>query len=182
MTDQKITFNYVLASFGAVLFTWLFHEFTHWVTSESLGYDSMMRLNSVSPLDPKKVTEWHAVYISASGPIFTILQAVVVYLFLRTKNWNKLIYPLLFTPLYMRALAGAMNFINANDEGRIGQFFGIGLYTLSIIVSLILFVLVYKISKKYELNWKFNVATTLLIMLFSSILIMSDQFLGIRIL
>ena len=28
--------------------TWILHEFTHWLTSESFGYDSIMSLNSVS--------------------------------------------------------------------------------------------------------------------------------------
>ncbi len=182
MTDQKINLKYILVATGAVIFTWILHEFIHWITSESLGYKSIMRLNSVSALDGQKRTEWHKVYISASGPVITILQALIVYLILKNKGWNKLVYPLLFTPLYMRLLAGGMNFINPNDEGRISEFFGIGLFTLSIIVSGLLFFLVYKISREFGLNWKFNIWTTIIIMIVSSFLILSDQFLGIRIL
>ena len=76
----------------------------------------------------------------------------------------------------MRFLAGLMNFIMKNDEGRVGQFLGIGTFTLSIIISGFLFFMVYKISKKYKLNWKFQFWTTILIMLVSSLLIFFDQF------
>jgi len=180
MTDQKITSKYVLASALAVLFTWFIHEFTHWITSESLGYESIMRINSVTPLAGQEVADLHKIYISASGPLITIIQAIIVFIVL-LKRWKKLIYPLLFTPLYMRIMAGGMNFIKPNDEGRISEFFGIGLYTLSFIVSAFLFFLVYKISKKYDLHRKFIIWTTLLVMIFSSILILSDQIIKIRI-
>ncbi|WP_274474574.1 hypothetical protein [Mangrovimonas aestuarii] len=182
MTDQKITWKYLLVCIGAVFFTWITHELTHWFTSESLGYDSLLTLNKVSPISGQKYTELHNVYVSASGPLITIMQAVIVYIFLIKRNWNKLVYPFLFTPLYMRLLAGGMNFINPNDEGRISEYFGLGVFTLSILVSVILFYLVYKISNRYKLGWKFNTWTTILIMFASSILILSDQLLHIRIL
>lgn len=135
MTDKKITLKYVLACAGAVIFTWIIHELAHWITSESLGYEAIMRLNSVSPIADQEQTDQHKIYISASGPLITIVQAIIVFIFLMNKGWNKLVYPLLFTPLYMRLLAGLFNFINPNDEGRISEFFGIGLFTLSIIVG-----------------------------------------------
>lgn len=182
MIDKKLNLKYVIACLSAVIFTWVIHEFTHWITSESLGYEAIMTLNTVTPIAGQEQTDWHKIYISASGPLITIAQAIIVFIILMKKGWNKFAYPLLFTPLYMRALAGFFNFINPNDEGRISQFFGIGLFSLSIIVSLILFFLVYKTSKRYELNWKFNTLTALIIMTFSSILIMSDQLFGIRIL
>lgn len=181
MTDQKITVSYVLATVSAVIFTWVLHEFTHWITAESLGYESIMRLNSVFPVNGQKQTAWHKIYISASGPIMTIIQAILLFLAL-SKGWNKLLYPFLLVPLYMRSLAGLMNFINPNDEGRISQYFGLGLFTISIVVSGFLFFLVYKVAKKHRLSWKFNLVTVILIMIASSILIMLDQFLKIRIL
>ena len=182
MTDQKITSKYLLACVGAVIFTWIIHEFTHWVTAESLGYESILTLNKVRPVSGLKWTELHNIYVSATGPLITIIQAVIVFIILANKSWNKTLYPFLFTPLYMRLLAGGMNFIKPNDEGRISEYFGLGAFTLSIIVSIILFLLVYKISNNYKLNWKFNTWTTLIIMFASSILILSDQILHIRIL
>ena len=182
MEDKKITLKYVLAVIGAVIFTWLIHEFSHWLTSEALGYDSIMRINSVSYLDGENPTEWHRIIVSAAGPIVTILQTIVVFFFLKSQKWNKYIYPLLFTAFYMRFVAAQMNLINPNDEGRISAFLGIGTFTLPIIVSVFLFYLVYAISRKYKLGWKFQLATILIVMLASSVLIISDQIFGIRIL
>ena len=182
MTEQKITLKYLVACMGAVLFTWLIHEFTHWITAESLGYDSILTLNTVSPSSGRQWTSLHNVYVSATGPLITVIQAAIVFVMLVNKSWIKTLYPFLFTPLYMRLLAGGMNFINPNDEGRISEYFGLGVFTLSILVSIFLFFLVYRISKSYQLNWKFNVWTTIIIMFASSILILSDQILHIRIL
>ncbi|SIS47369.1 hypothetical protein SAMN05421766_102126 [Zobellia uliginosa] len=182
MNQQRINGKYIFISIVAVSFTWLLHEFTHWLTSESLGYDSIMRLNSVSFAEGQEPTEWHKIYISATGPLITIFQAIIAFITLKTKGWNKYIYPFIFVPLYTRSLAGIMNFINPNDEGRISEFLGIGLFTISIIVSGFLFFLVFKISKKYGVNWKFNFWTTIITTVVSSILILSDQFFGIRLL
>ncbi|MFV1884767.1 MAG: hypothetical protein ACMZ7B_09785 [Balneola sp.] len=182
MKDQKITFKYISAGIGAVLFTWLIHEFTHWLTSELLGFEAVMRLNSVYSVKGQNPTELHRAIISISGPIITILQGLIAFLVLKSRDWNKYLYPLLFTAFYMRLLAGIMNFINVNDEGRVGEYLGIGIVSLPIIVSGLLFYLVYRISKQHSLNWKFQLGTYLIAMVVSSILILSDQFFGIRIL
>ena len=182
MNEQKITFKYLIACMGAVLLTWLIHEFTHWITAESLGYDSILRLNSVSPATGHQWRGLHNVYVSATGPLITIIQAVLAFVLFVNKGWIKTLYPFLFTPLYMRLLAGGMNFIKPNDEGRISEYFGLGVFTLSIVVCLFLLFLVYKISKSYQLSWKFNGWTIIIIMFASSLLILGDQILNIRIL
>lgn len=181
MTDQKITTKYILAGIIIVILTWIIHEFAHWLTSESLGYDTIMRLNGTSPVSGKNPTDLHKIMISASGPIITIFQGLIAFVLLKQRNWNKPVYLFLFTAFYMRILAGIMNFINPNDEGRISAFLEIGTFTLPILVSGILFFMVYKVSKKYKLTGKFQLWTTIIIMAASSILILSDQFFGIRI-
>ena len=182
MTDKKVTFKYIFAVIGAVLFTWFIHEFAHWLTGELLGYDSVMRINGTAINTNRMPTDWHKVAISASGPVVTLLQAFFIFLFLNFRHWNKYLYPLLFTAFYMRFLAGLMNFINPNDKGRIGIFLGVGLFTIPAIITALLFLMVYSISRKYQLDWKFQLATTLVVMVASSVLILSDQFYGIRIL
>ena len=181
MSDKKITFKYFLAVLVATIFTWLIHEFTHWFTSELFGYETIMQLNGTSLVEGENPTELQKAIISISAPIVTILQAIIVFIILKTRDWNTYLYPFLFTAFYMRFLAGLMNFINVNDEGRVSQYLGVGTFTLSIIVSGLLFYMVYKISKKYSLNWKFQLGTYLIVMVVSSILILSDMFFGIRI-
>lgn len=182
MKDTKITLKYVLAVTVAVLFTWISHEFIHWLTSEILGYKAIMQLNVSSVVRGENPTELHKAIISISGPIITILQGLLAFFILEYRHWNKYIYPFLFTTFYMRLLAGMMNFINVNDEGRVGQYLGIGTFTLSIMISALLFFMVYKVSKKYSLGWKFQLFTYLIVMVASSMLIMADQIFHIRLL
>ena len=182
MNDQRITIKYILVGILAVIFTWLIHEFTHWLTSELFGYETIMRLNGTYVVQGENENEWHSAIISISAPIVTVLQGLIVFVLLKSGSWNKYLYPFILTALYMRFLAGLMNFINVNDEGRVSEFLGIGTFTISIIVSGLLFYMVYRVSKKHSLNWKFQLGTVLIIMFASSILILSDQFFGIRIL
>ncbi len=182
MRDKRISFNYVLAILGSVAFTWLIHEFAHWAASELLGYEAAMSLNKSFPVGEYKPSGWHATWISAAGPLVTVLQGLSAYWFLRSKGWNQYLYPLLFIPFYMRLLAGFMNIINPNDEGRISNFLGLGTYTIPFLVSALLFFLVFRISREYNLSWKFQLGTVVMVMVFSSILIMADQLLSFRIL
>jgi hypothetical protein len=177
----KINPTYVLATMVAVFVTWLVHEFAHWSAGELLGNEMVMTLNTCYPKSGSFLANWHEVVISAAGPLITITQAFIFYLLLQ-KDKNKILFPFLLTALYMRALAGIMNFINLNDEGRISDALGLSSFTLPFIVFGILFYLVYSIVTRNELGAKLVTVTTLLIMLFSSILILSDQAISITVL
>lgn len=182
MKDQKISISYIIIGTLAVILTWFIHELAHWITAEMLGYESIMRINAVYPVEGQNQTELHSNIISATGPLVTILQALIVFMVLRLRSWNKYLYPFLFTAFYMRFLAGLMNVIKANDEGRISAYLDLGLFTIPVLVGGILFLMVYKISKTYKLSWKFQLWTTIITIVGSSILILSDQFFGLRIL
>lgn len=182
MTDKRFSPDYILSIIIGVFATWLIHEFAHWLTSELLGYDSIMTLNGVSAEAGVEVAERHKIWISAAGPIVTILQGILVFFMLQFSKWDKYLYPLLFTAFYMRFVAGLMNFMSLNDEGRIGDTLGIGVFTLSIIVSALLLFLLIRISRKHKLTWKFQLLTTAVVMLVSSIIIIADMSFGIRIL
>ena len=181
MYNQKISFTYFLSITLGVILTWLLHEFSHWAMSESLGYDTAMTLNSTYPIHAVWA-EKHQIIISALGPIITLVQALVVFLLLKKNHWNKYLYPLLFTPFYMRLLACFMNWINPNDEGRISASLGLGLFTLPIIISTLLFYLVFTTSRNHHLKWQFQVFTIFIVMNISSVLILSDQYLRVNIL
>ena len=180
MTNFKLTLRYTIISMIAVFLTFFFHEIFHWIAGELLGYKMTMTLNSVSLTEGQYIKSWHDTLVSAAGPIFTILQASTFFIIMR-QNKNILFYPFLFAPLYMRVLAGAMNFINLNDEGRISNTFGIGTFTLSIFVCILLLFFVFKISKQNNYTVKFQITNLLLTMVFSSMLILADQFLHLKI-
>lgn len=179
--NNRVAAKYVLITLLAVLLSWVLHESAHWLTGVALGNEMTMTLNASFPTARKYNRDADALLVSAAGPLFTLLQAVVVFTVMRNRS-AKLLYPFLFTCLYMRLLAMGLSFINPNDEARISRDLGIGMFTLPLIVSAFLFFLVWLISKQYGFNKKFNAINVGLVMLFSSILVLVDQALHVRIL
>ncbi len=159
----------------AVVFSWMTHELAHWCMAKALGYSPIMTMNTVSLNGEEYRESWHAMIVSAAGPLITILEALIVYWWLSVKGWQRWLYPYLMLALYTRFLAGVFNVINLNDEGRIGHALGIGDYTLSILVSGFLFWLVWKSTKQQEPGWRYVTYTILLIMIFSSVLNLGDN-------
>jgi hypothetical protein len=183
MTEERresLGISYVVITAVAVATTWIVHEFAHWSVGELLGNNMVMTLNTSYSVNARYVHAWHEHLISAAGPLVTILEAFVFYVLIR-KTDNKTFLPFLLTCLYMRTLAGAMNLINLNDEGRISQALGLGVFTIPFIVFGILFCLVFLSIQQRGYTTKQIVTTTLLIMLFSSVLILSDQMMRITI-
>jgi hypothetical protein len=177
----QITGQYIFFTFIAVVATWLIHELSHWSMGTVLGYDMQLTLNSAITLDGSYSKKWHEIFVRASGPVVTIIQAFIVFILL-VKRPVYTLFPFLFTPFYMRLMASIMNFFNLNDEGNISHDLGIGTYTIPIIISSLLLVLVLIIAKKWAYSKKFIIWTTLLIIIFSSILILADQAFQIKLL
>ena len=132
----------------ATFLTFFFHEMSHWIAYELLGYDAGFTLNGASVKDASvTLTKTHRIITSASGPVFTILQGIVFYIILKKRN-NIMLYPFLFLPFAMRLGAAWANRFQPNDEGRISLDLGLNLYVISTIVVAFLFFLIFKISKK----------------------------------
>ena len=147
---------------------------------EALGYKMALTLNSAYPLDDFYFKSWHQMAISAAGPVFTIIQAMFFYRAI-DQSGKAFLYPFVFIPFYMRLLAGVLNLINLNDEGRISRDLGMGTYTLSAAVCLLLFYLVYKTSQRQQFTLKSNLLTLSWTIVVSSLLIIADMFLKVRI-
>ncbi len=176
----QISIQYIFITLVAVLLTWLLHEFSHWFMGVLLGYEMGFTLNSAFPIQGNYNQQWHQHLISAAGPIVTIAQAIVCFFLVVRRPVYKL-FPILFVPFYMRLLASGMNFINLNDEGRISSDLGVGTFTIPVLVTSLLFLLVLIIARKWALSKSFIFWTALLVMIFSSILILVDQAYSIRI-
>jgi hypothetical protein len=177
---NHIGWKYVLLCFADVLLSFFFHELSHFVTGEFLGYQMGMSLNKAFPVSGKFDSEADYQLISAAGPLFTLLLAFAIFGLM----WNrqrKMLYPFLFGCFYMRFFALVISIRNPNDEARISKFLGWGTYTLPAITTAVLFYLVYKTSKRYGFSFRFNAANFGLILLFCSIVIMADQYLPLRI-
>lgn len=180
VTAFTINRKYILITPLAVLSSWLLHELAHYFTGELLGYDMAMTLNKSYPVNGSYNKNSHYHLISAAGPLVTLLEAFLVY-FLMRRGRNYLLYPFLFTCFYIRLMAAIISFFNPNDEARISKALGIGTFTLPLLIVALLFYLVYQIAKDYAVTKKFNLITLVFIILFSSAIILSDQFLQLRI-
>ena len=178
--QPKIDKKYIGVFIFAVLFSWIFHELAHLAAGKFLDYDMKMTLNSAYPGEGKYLCDFHYHIISAAGPLFTLCEAILVFILM---YWRKrvLLYPFLFTCFYMRLLAMIISFLNPNDEARISTAMGIGKFTLPIIVSGILFYMVYKITSRYTFTKKFNLVNLALAVLFTSAIILADKFFHITI-
>jgi hypothetical protein len=177
--DNKIDIRYVVVTGISIVFTWVLHEFAHWSTGELLGYKMSMTLNKAFPVNGKYSSDSHYLIISAAGPLITLVEALIVFLIMRYSR-RIILYSILFSCFYMRFIAMILNIINLNDEGRISKSLGLGTFTLPVIMCAILFLLVYKISVLYGLKIKFILINIGLVIFFSSVIILTDQYFNIR--
>lgn len=174
----RISIKYVSVTFIAVVFTWILHEMAHWLTGTLMGYNMLMSLNKVFPASGYNAKiDYHLV--SAAGPLITLLEAIIVFILIRRRK-RIVLYPFLFACFYTRLLATFMSFHRLNDEARISSALGVGSFTLPLIVTGILFIMLYITNRRYQFPGAFNAINFGLTVLFSSMIILTDQFLKVR--
>jgi hypothetical protein len=83
--NNIILYTSVLAL--ASFLTFFFHEMSHWVSYELLGYDAGFTLNTANLKDSEIVlSKTQKIITSGSGPLFTILQALFVFFCIKEKK------------------------------------------------------------------------------------------------
>lgn len=164
-------FYFWLFLVGIATFIW--HEAAHWVVGTALGYDMQPRLNSVRA--STSVLPPHQAIIDAAGPVATVLQAGVGFAVVLRKHAS-IAFTFVYMAAFMRLLATAVSLFNANDEARLGMYFGIGKWTLPIIVSAGLLVLVWKSSRYLHLTWKEHLLCYLVASASISLVVGIDRF------
>ncbi|WP_296623427.1 hypothetical protein [Marivirga sp.] len=167
--------KYILTSILAVIFSFVVHEFSHWICGEFLGYEMKMTLNTVYPALKAYDTQADYMLISAVGPIITLIQTVVFFLLINNSK-NLYLFPFLFTSFYLQLLSGVMNFSKPNDLGRISSYFDLGLFTIPILVIILHTFLLYRAINLNQIRKKMIWITVFYVILFSSIWILGNQF------
>ncbi|MBW1295971.1 hypothetical protein [Aquimarina litoralis] len=173
--NSSINIKYILITAVAVVSSFFFHEFAHFITGKLLGYEMGMTLNSAFLLEGEYQYGWHQQLVSAAGPIFTITQAFIIFYIIR-KTDNKYWYPFLFFAFYSRVLAMIISIFNPNDEARISAWLGLGYWILPLLVGFTLFTLLLKTSKEQKYNLKFNLINYFLSSVFIAGVVFSDQY------
>jgi hypothetical protein len=120
------------------VFGFLAHEAGHWSMGRAFGLDMYLQLNRAGPVDPGiDVATWRQAAITSAGPAVTFAQALVGVALAR--RLPVLGFALTFSAVYMRAVAfGISVLVNPNDEARLGEMLGIGIYPIHIAVMALL--------------------------------------------
>lgn len=177
--NTKLNISNIVIYFSIVIIvtflTFFFHEMAHWIAYEALGYDAGFTLNTANVKDKTiTLTKVQKIITSGAGPLFTIIQALFFFYWLKRKD-NFLVYPFLFIPFAMRLAAGLANIFGPNDEGRISLHLGLPIYIIPILIILFLFWLVFKTSKRNKYSLKLNLFSFLFSLLTIILIAFLDQ-------
>jgi hypothetical protein len=153
--DKKTLFRLYLLFIPIAFFSYLFHEFGHWIIGEVLGNKMIYSLNFVWPEEGHYLYESHNLYVSIGGPAFTILLAIVSLLILE-KYATIYVFPVLFFQMVCRFFSLVFGGFSKQDEARISSIMGLGTYTVGIIVLILLLLIVIKASYKLKIDIKQN--------------------------
>lgn len=159
--------------FIAGFFTFILHEAAHWVAGITLGYDMEARLNAVRATT--SVLPFHKAVIDAVGPLATILQAVIAFA-VAMRCRSNVAFAFVYVATFMRLLATVISLFNPNDEARLSMYFGLGTWTLPIIVSFGLLMLTWRASQRLTLTWKEHVLCYLTASASISLVVGIDRF------
>jgi len=154
-SNFKFYLNIILLFIVAGYITYLFHEFGHWIIGEFLGNDMVYSLNGVWPRSGNYVNKSHGVYVLLGGPLFTILQSIVVLIIIE-KFKTVYAYPFVFFPVFTRFFTLILGGFSKQDEAKISAALEIGTYTFAVIVLFILLIILLKSSFKLKIGLKFN--------------------------
>lgn len=153
LKDSQINWKVALTFIPIAFFTYLFHEFGHWIVGEILGNDMILSLNNSTARSGTYIKDTHNLYISMGGPVFTILQALIFLLFTQ-KTKSIYAYSFVFFAAFSRFFSIVLGGISLQDEGRISSILNINKYLVVMIVLLILFMIVWRCSRIMNLNMK----------------------------
>jgi hypothetical protein len=155
IVDKKILVRLYLLFIPIAYFSYLFHEFGHWIVGEILGNDMIYSLNFVWPKAGHYINESHNLYVSIGGPAFTVLLAVIALLILE-KYSSIYAYPVLFFQFVLRFFSLVFGGFSQQDEARVSSIMELGTYTVGIIILIILLLIVIRASYKLKIDLKHN--------------------------
>jgi hypothetical protein len=118
----------------AIVFaSFVLHELAHGYAGTALGFDMAVRLNGASTLGAVAITPLALDLITAAGPAFTLLQGLAAAVVAWATRWT-LAFHVTAAALMMRMTGAFGSLSRPNDEARLGLSWGIGYWTLHVLV------------------------------------------------
>jgi hypothetical protein len=151
----------------------LLHESAHWLMGTALGLDMQFGLNVVRYITPAE--PWQRMLADVAGPVVTILQGLLAWVLVR-RSASPTAFAFLYTAAFSRLVAGLVSFLHPNDEARVSLYFGLGKWTLPVLVAGGLIALVVAASKRLGLGWKDQVLCYVVASLAVSAIVGLDRF------
>ena len=136
--------------FVAGFITFALHEGGHWLAAVLMGHEAFFSLNRAGARDVVDAADM--MIISAAGPAVTAVQALVA-LWLVQARASATAWIFLFWAAFMRFMATVISLFNPNDEARISDWLGWGMWTLPVAVTAGLFVLLAIGSLRLRVSW-----------------------------
>ena len=137
--------------FIAGFVTFALHEGGHWLAAVLLGHEAYFGLNSAGARGTVSTVD-HMI-ISAVGPAVTAVQALVAFWLVQARA-SAAAWIFLFQAAFMRFMATVISLFNPNDEARISEWLGWGMWTLPVLVTVALFALLAVGSLRLRVGWK----------------------------
>ncbi len=137
--------------FIAGFLTFALHEGGHWLAAVLLGHEAYFGLNSAGARGAVSTVD-HMI-ISAAGPAVTGVQALIALWLVQTRA-SAASWVFLFQAAFMRFMATVISLFNPNDEARISEWLGWGMWTLPAIVTVVLFGLLAVGCRRLGVSWK----------------------------
>lgn len=153
LKESRISYTIALLFIPIAFFTYLFHEFGHYLFGEFMGTKMYIGLNISAPQSGEFVHPSHALWSSIGGPTFTILQAFTFLIILRFTK-SILAYSFVFFAVFSRFYSIVFGGLSLQDESYIGNMLGIDSLIIAGIVLLILFLILWRASKITKMNIK----------------------------
>jgi hypothetical protein len=150
MPRKRTGIGFYLLAFVAGFVTFALHEGGHWLAATLLGHEAHFGLNRAGARDA--VEAGHMVLITAAGPAVTVVQGLIAFALVQARR-SAAAWIWLFWAAFMRLMATVISLWNPNDEARLSAHFGLGDWTLPIVVSGALVVLLAVGSRRIGARW-----------------------------
>jgi len=151
MQRMRTGWSFYALVFVAGFVTFAVHEGGHWLAALLLGHEAFYGLNSAGARGAVGTVD--QMIISAAGPAVTVAQGLIA-LWLVQARASAAAWAFLFWAAFMRFMASVMTLFHANDEARISDWLGWGLWTLPVLVTVALFGLLAIGTVRLKVGWK----------------------------
>lgn len=111
-----------------------------------------LTLNTATPIiDKDYSTIQHFIMIKGAGPAITVGQAIIFWLIVMRTGYVRL-FPFLYLPFFMRALAFLVSFFFPNDEARIAIELGLPFWSFPLFVTCFLALITVSVARQQNID------------------------------